>query len=265
MTDNARNRDSGIDTMQQRGDSVIHCHDCVLSVGDGVWEFARDSAAAIDRHWARRRIESPAMFNGVIHLMDRLRVVQEGAAAPVLEGQFLRTDFKSYLYWREIGFPAAGVRDAFGSALIRAAEGHVVLGRQRPGNVNNGAAYLPGGFIDPQDVTADGRIDIDGSILRELREETGLEPGEVAVQPGYLVTFDGALLSMARELRSALPADELRGRILAHIANDPRSELVDAVIIRSAGEADDASIHPYARRLLRWLLGGEARGASTMR
>lgn len=187
------------------------------------------------------------MFNGVIHLMHA-----RSPAGDTFEGRMLRTDFKSYLYWREQGFPEAGAIDAFGSALIRSREGHVVLGRQRAGNVNAGLAYLPGGFIDERDARG-GEIDVDGSILRELEEETGLARGDYEVQPGYLLTGCGALLSIAREVVSPLPADVLRARILAHIAQDPKSELVDAVIVRSSGDLDRGSMHAYAHRLLSWL------------
>jgi len=229
-------------------EGVLRFGACHLACGSEDWAYARCHAADIDVHWLRHQRESPAMFNGAIHLVHGIAL--EGG---VLHAQFLRTDFKSYLYWREHNFPEAGVRDGFGSALVRSAEGHVILGRQRAGNVNAGLAYLPGGFIDPRDVRPDGTIDIDGSILRELEEETGLERADIAISPGYLVTFNGALISIARELRSPLAAEELRARIPAHLARDPASELVDAVIVRTPQELPAQAVAPYAHRLLTWL------------
>jgi 8-oxo-dGTP pyrophosphatase MutT (NUDIX family) len=231
---------------------VVRLAACRLRKIEGSWDLEARHADRIDAHWRRRQTESPSMFNGGIYLMRQMAFRDE-PGGPALEASLVRTDFKSYLYWREQGFPAAGVRDSFGSALIRSAEGNVVLGRQRPGNVNNGAAYLPGGFIDASDVRASGEIDITGSVLRELGEETGLAPSDVAVAPGYIATFDGALVSIARELRSPLPAEALRARILAHIAGDPASELVDAVIVHAGTDLGGLGIAPYAQRLLRWL------------
>src|SRR5262245_33833895 len=207
---------------------VLRFQSCRLVVASREWDYAREHAAGIDAHWLRRQAESPSMFNGAIHLMYESAI--EGGT---LQARLLRSDFKSYLYWRERGFPEARVRDAFGSALLRSTEGHVILGRQRDGNVNAGLAYLPGGFIDPRDVTRDGTVDIDGSILRELAEETGLMPGQLQMQPGYIVTFCGPLVSIARELVSPLDAEALRAKTLAHLARDTQSELVDAVIVRS--------------------------------
>lgn len=231
-------------------ESVERVERCRLMVTDAAWAYAIDNAAAVDAHWQRRRAESPSLFNGVVHLMHA-----ETCDGATLTSSFLRSDFKSYLHWREAGFPDAGVRDGFGSALIRSAEGHVILGRQRKGNINAGVAYLPGGFIDQRDVLADGSIDIDGSIARELAEETGLNAADVAVSPGYLITRCGALVSIAREVVSPLPAEALRDRIRTHIAADPDPELEDAVIVRTAADIEHARMHAYARLLLRRLLG----------
>ena len=229
-------------------DRVERVATCRLTVDASAWPYAAQHAPQIDTHWHRRRAENPAMFNGVIHLLHT-----EASATGAIAGTFLRTDFKSYLHWREQGFPEAGVRDGFGSALIRSAEGHVLLGRQRQGNINAGLAYLPGGFIDQRDVLTDGSIDLDASIVRELTEETGLTATDVSIAPGYIVTRRGALLAISREIVSPLSSQELRARILSHIGDDPQSELVDAVIMRSTADFDGTAMHPYARQLLTWL------------
>ncbi len=238
------------ETMGDAVDSVERVETCRLVVSDASWAYATDNAAAINSHWLRRHAENPAMFDGIIHLVHA-----ERRAESTLSASLLRTDFKSYLHWRDAGFPEAGVRDGFGSALIRSAEGHVLLGRQRKGNINAGFAYLPGGFIDPRDIRPDGVIDIDASIARELAEETGLGSGDVSTPPGYLITRCGPLVSIAREVVSPLPAEALRNRIRAHIASDPDPELEDIIIVRNAGDLAGARVHAYARLLLRWVLG----------
>ena len=97
-------------------DRVLAVSSCRLKIAPGRWGFAADHADAIDAHWARRRAEHPAMFNGVIHLMAAARL-RDGA----LEGQLIATDFKSLLYWKEHDYPEAGVRDAFLTAAERPA------------------------------------------------------------------------------------------------------------------------------------------------
>lgn len=101
---------------------------CVLGLSSEPWDFSRQNAEAIDAHWERTQVERPKLFNGIVHVLGSWRV--EGRT---LSGTFLRTDFKSFLYWRETGFPDAGVKDAFGTSLVRSADGAVLLGRQTEG------------------------------------------------------------------------------------------------------------------------------------
>lgn len=232
-------------------DRVSRAETCSLTAGRARWPFAEAEAAAIDAHWARRSAENPGFFNGVIHLL-RHHTFENG----VFKGELVRTDFKSYLYWREMGFPDASVRDAFGSALIRSAEGHVLLGRQREGNINSGLTYLPGGFIDARDVGVDGSIDIAASVLREVEEETGLPAGGLIRRPGFHVTVTSPLISIAVELVSIAPAEVLRTAMLAHMAADPESELTDAVIVRSSADLSGLAMPDYARILLLHLFSG---------
>lgn len=220
-----------------------------LKVGPGTWAFARDRSAEIDALWARRSAENPHLFNGTVHLVNALR-----HAPGRLTAEFVRTDFKSYLYWRETGFSDASVIDGFGSALIRAGDGAVLLGRQREGNINGGLAYLPGGFIDGDDVRADGTIDLDASIARELEEETGLAAASFVRTPGYVLTYTGPLLSIAIEFTSGKDANELRREILTHLAADPHSELVDIVIVRDKSDLEGLAMPSYAGVLLTALI-----------
>jgi len=234
------------------GGQVVRVDRCELQATGEAWDFARRYRAEIDAHWERRKAERARFFNGTVHLMAG-HAVAEG----VLTARFIRTDFKSFLYWRETGTPDRSVTDAFGSALIRSAEGHVLLGRQREGNINGGLAYLPGGFIDARDVAADGAIDIEASILRELCEETGLLPAALERSPGFITTFAGASVSIAAEFRSRLPSEALEGQILRHIGADPNSELAGVVIVSSARDLAGLDMPAYARVLLNVLFKAE--------
>lgn len=229
---------------------VVHRIDsCVLRASTSRWQLASDAAADIEAEWHKVQAGNPNYFNGTIYLVDGLSL-GDGALAATL----LRSDFASYLYWRERGFPQSGVRDGFGSALIRAGDGAYLLGRQRPGNINSGLTYLPGGFIDDRDVAADGSIDIAASIARELLEETGLTDADVAMLPGYLVTETGAHLSIAKTFSSPLGGAELKSVIERHLAKDAKSELDGVSIISALGDLDGLPMPHYARVLLGHLL-----------
>ena len=234
---------------QDPKDSSVRIARCVLRVGAEPWPFAAHRRAEIATHWRQASGARPKLFDGTVYML------REGALeGESFRGTFVRTDFKSFLFWRDHGYADASVRDGFGSAVIRSAEGYVLLGRQTSGNVNAGLAYPPGGFIDTRDVTDDGAIDIDASIARELVEETGLDPLHLERVPGYLLTRAGALVSIGIEWRSPLPGEALRERILAHVRREAVPELADIVIVRCADEIDEDMMPRYARALLRALL-----------
>jgi len=221
---------------------------CVLTVGAGPWSFAERRRAEIAAHWKRSQAERPKLFDGTVYLLRSYSVGQG-----TLSGTLVRTDFKSFLYWRDRGYEDANMRDGFGSAVIRSAEGHVLLGQQSDGHLNAGLVYPPSGMIDERDDVG-GVIDIEASIVRELGEETGLQPADLARVPGFVLTVSAPLLCIAIEWRSALPAEALRESILSHIRDQPAPELADIVIVRSRDEIYDRPMLAYAKSMLHFLV-----------
>jgi len=232
---------------------VIAIERCDLVAADFAWAFAARRQREIDAHWQRRRAENPAFFNGRVHMLARYAV-----SGGVLSGVLFPVDFKSFLYWRDEGAPDRSVFDAFGSALIRTRDGAILLGRQRPGNVNEGLVYLPGGFIDARDVMESGSVDIRASVLREVAEETGLPAEAFRPRPGYRAAFIGQQVSIAVELLVDADADALVGRIRGHLAADPNSELEEVVAVRTPGDLQRQPVPAYAHALVGSVLGGEA-------
>ncbi len=240
----------GTHDLVEKGGRVERVERCILTVCDRPWSFAAANRAAIDAHWAKRSAETPGFFNGVVYMMVSGEFRNKEFLA-----QFRPVEFKSFLYWRETGYQDPSVWDAFGSALIRSVEGHVLLGVQSTGNLNTGLAYLPGGFIDPRDVDEPGRIDIAANVRREVREETGLGDGDLDPRPGFIVTHMGAHVSIAMELASTLRAHDLREKILEHIAADQQPELSDIVIIGGGEDVAPETMPEFTAVLLMFLFG----------
>lgn len=221
---------------------------CTLEARDDPWPYAEARRTAIDAHWARRPPEQQGFFNGTIYML---------AAQTLAGGDFAAVmrpvEFKSLLYWRDQGFPEAGIRDAFGSALIRSAEGHVLLGRQREGNLNAGLSYLPGGFIDRRDVDGAGRIDIASSVLREAMEETGLGAPDLDRRPGFILTRCGPQISIGVEFHSPLGSEELRAKIERHLAQDTGGELAGVAFVSARAGIATMAMPPFTTLLLQTL------------
>ncbi len=221
---------------------------CDLRLVPGTWDFAEVNAAAIDAHWERRRAEAPAFFNGRIHVMTSC--VRDGAT---FAGRFIAVDFKPFLYWHETGEADRSVYDAFGSGVLWSADGAVLLGRQRAGNINAGLTYPPGGFIDARDVDPDGRIDVAGSVRRELAEETGVDPAGLRQLPGHVVTCAGQQVSIATQFVSPLSAVELVSSIGSHLAADSDGELEAIVAMRTPADLEDVAMPAFTRHLMGFL------------
>jgi len=228
---------------------VVRVERCELVAADLPWPFADQHSAGVNAHWQRRLAENPNFFNGRIRMLADYAV--EG---DTLRGRFLETGFKEFLYWRETGEPDAGVTDAFASAVIWSRDGAVLLGRQRPGNINTGLSYLPGGFVDSNDVASDGRIDIAASSMREVAEETGIGADLLVRRPGFLLTFTGRQLSIGVEFSCDLGSSELSQTVMATLAQDPASELAEVVMVHRQSDLDLHEMPAFARLLLQHLL-----------
>ena len=245
-------------TQEKSGGERLPFHDgvwrmwaCALKTTGEAWPFAEKNSRAIDANWIEAARRNPGYFNGAIYL---LRDVRFGGDR--LDGSFIKTEFKSYLYWRSRGFPEAGVLDCFGSALVRTSDGCIMLGRQKAGNVNSGLAYPPSGFIDDQDVQTDGSIDIVRSVVREVSEETGIEAAALARSPEFYLTRSGAQLSIAVPFSVAMSAKEFVRMAKQHIADTPEPELDEVIPVASLGDIAHLEMLPYARLLLQSLLQG---------
>lgn len=217
-----------------------------LRVTDGRWDFAERHSGDIEAHWARRVREAPVFFNGPVFMMDAYSVAADGH----LSASFIRSDFRSFLYWRETGWRDERIMDGFGSALILSADGRVLLGRQSDGNLNSGLCYPPSGFIDVRDVGLDGKIDIDRSVAREVAEETGLDASELVRGDGYIVTIAGPSMSIAVPLSSPLTGEALLREATRHISSEEESELVQLLLVAPGAPKAGLPMLDYARALL---------------
>jgi 8-oxo-dGTP pyrophosphatase MutT (NUDIX family) len=208
------------------------------------WAFARERRAAIDAHWATLVAGKPSMFNGRVLMQTQGRL-----AGDVFEAAYGDVDYASFLAWRDFGYPpAGGVRNGFAMAALRAADGAFLLGEMGPHTANAGKVYFASGTPDPGDVRPDGTVDLAGSVLRELAEETGLLPDEISVADAWTVLLNPVRAAFMRPVTLGMPADEARRLMLSRIATQSRPELSGIVVVRSPADltpAMPAFMHEY--------------------
>ena len=104
---------------------------------------------------------------------------------------------------------------------------------------NPGRIYFPSGTPDLNDVR-DGTLDISGSVVRELEEETGLAPGEYESDPDWHCIYTGPAMAMIRMLRVDMPGEALRERIVANLASQREPELSAIHVVRGVSDLTSA-------------------------
>ena len=234
-----------------RDPSIFHVDRLELTFAPKPWAFAIERRAEIDAYFAGLQREKPALWNGRVLLLHS-QVLAEG----VLRGGYLETDYASLAAWCHWGRPHAGVHDCFGAAALVCADGAVLLGVMGEHTANAGYIYFPCGTPDPDDIVG-GKVDLEFSVRRELKEETGLDVAEFTAEPGWTIVADGALIVAIKVLHSPLSAEALRARILEWLAHERQPELSDIRIVRGPGDFDP-KMQAFVRAFLehRWRAEG---------
>jgi 8-oxo-dGTP pyrophosphatase MutT (NUDIX family) len=203
-----------------------------FSVAPWTWPFAQARRGEIDAHFSARRVRTPELWNGRVLLLRAFAF--EGAS---LRGTFFETDFASFLAWRDWDLPDAGAFNCFAMGAIRSADGAYLLGVMGAHTANAGRVYFPAGTPDPDDIVGAG-VDLDGSVLREVTEETGLTADDFDVQAGWTAVITGPRVALMKRLGAREPAAELRRRMLAHLKREAKPELSDIRIVASRADFD---------------------------
>lgn len=214
--------------------SVVHIDQLDLVFAPKPWAFAEKRRAEIDAWFTARQRENPALWNGRVLLLH-----EQTFANGIFRGRYLETDFASFTAWRQWGRPPAAISDCFAAAAVLAADGAFLLGVMGPHTVNAGRTYFPCGTPDPKDIYGT-RVDLDLSMGRELKEETGLDVAEFTPEPGWTSIFDGPLIAHIKVLKSGDDARTLRARISDHLAQERQPELADIRIVRGPDDFDMA-------------------------
>lgn len=214
------------------------------------WVFAREKAPEIAAHWAKISAEKPAMFNGRVMLQHRAAI--EGG---VFRAGYFETDYAAFMSWRDRGHPGPVIRNGFAMAALRAADGAFLLGKMGDHTANPGKVYFAAGTPDREDVRADGSLDLAGSVTRELCEETGLTPDEIAVEESWTAVIQEGRIAFMRPVSVPLPAEEARALMLSRMAGQEEPELSDIVMIRSLAECDSYDMPPFMRPYLAHIYG----------
>jgi len=205
-----------------------------LAVQPWPWPFADQRRAEISAHFALKQREKPGIWNGRV-LLGRHPVF----AGEHFSSNYFETDFASFLAWRDWGFPDKDVFNGFGMGALLSNDGAFALGEMGPHTSNAGRIYFPSGTPDLEDIRG-STVDIEGSVARELEEETGLTATEYRSEAHWHCVFTGPAVAMIRILHVDMPGEALRARIEANLALQDRPELSAIHLVRDLSDLNGA-------------------------
>jgi 8-oxo-dGTP pyrophosphatase MutT (NUDIX family) len=206
-----------------------------------VWPFALERRAEIDAHFARAQAAKPQLWNGQVLLARNPHLDGEDLSAA-----YFQTDFASFLAWRDWGAaglvsPDPDVFNCFGMGALRGSDGVFVLGEMAAHTANAGRIYFPSGTPDPDDRRGE-RVDIAGSVVREVMEETGLAPSDYRTAEHWHCVRFRQSIGLMRSLDADESGAALQVRIMNNLALQTEPELSAIHLVRDA--RDFASAMP---------------------
>ena len=201
-----------------------------LDVQAWSWPFAQARRAEITAHFAGVQRAKPQVWNGRI-LLGRNPVF----SGTGFRASYFETDFASFLAWRDWGYPDRDVFNGFGMGALRASDGAFIMGEMAQHTANAGRIYFPSGTPDLDDVS-DGALDIPGSVIRELGEETGLTAADYRTQPDWHCVVTGPSIAMIQIINLDMPGDVARARIEANLAREAEPELSAIHLVRGMSD-----------------------------
>lgn len=174
------------------------------------------------------------MFNGDILLGRNARFSDD-----MFRAEYFRTDFSSYLAWRDWGFPDDTVFNGFGMGALRCADGAFVLGEMAAHTATAGKVYFPSGTPDPGDLR-NGYLDMQESVRREVAEEVGLTPADYREAVHWQCIVSGARIALFRILDLPHPSFDLTERIGRWLTQQDKPEFARLHVVSGAGDVTRA-------------------------
>ena len=223
------------------------------------WAFAEAESEGIQAHWRSRQAAQPRLYNGRVLLLGRHAFATRADGAAILRGDYFETDYAAFLAWRDFGFPDRAVCNGFSMAALVGSDGAFLLGEMAAHTANPGAIYFPAGTPDPNDVFA-GRVDLTASATRELLEETGLESREVAYGPAWTIVYAPPRIACMKVMHLSAPAEAVKARVDAFLADDPDAELARLHIVRGPEEIDEERSPRFVVDFLRFAFAQRSAG-----
>jgi 8-oxo-dGTP pyrophosphatase MutT (NUDIX family) len=205
--------------------------------------FERGREEAIAENWRREVAAKPALFDGKVVLLSEFGY-HEGR----LFGRCHAVGYSTFLYWRRDRVATAA--HAFAHPMLVSRDNALIAIRMGAHTVNAGCVYFAAGSFEPEDFP-DGNVDAHGNMVREVKEETGLDISHARRDERHhaLATERGTVIF--RRYFLAADADKIASRIRDFVAGESDPEIEEPVVIRDAKDLPDGLME-HMRPMIDW-------------
>lgn len=208
--------------------------------------FELAHAVAIEANWQAEIAAQPALFNGRMALLSSLTY-----ADGTLSGACNEVNYASFLYWKRNR--AGTAEHAFAHPALVSRDNALIAIRMGPRTANPGAVYFAAGSFEAEDF-CDGVCDLEANMVREVREETGLDIFALRHEPGYHLFSSDKATAIFRRYWLDDDADALADRIRGFVASESDPEIEGPVIIRNGDDLPEG-LRPHMRAFVQWHFG----------
>jgi 8-oxo-dGTP pyrophosphatase MutT (NUDIX family) len=225
-------------------DVVVPVHSAEIDLDAAPHPFETENGAAIGQNWAREKTANPALFNGEVMLLSRLRY-----RGTRLDGVCHMVRYATFLLWRRWQ-PAGSAEHAYTHAMPVTSDNALILVRMAPHTANANRVYFAAGSFEPQDFRG-GMADIDFNMMREVREETGLDLSGCERDPIYHLRSSEGASVIFRRYYLGQPAEAVADRIRAFVAAEEEPEIEGPVIVRGPSDLP-ADMAQHIPAMIEW-------------
>ncbi|MER9165224.1 hypothetical protein [Mesorhizobium sp. M0715] len=223
---------------------ILPVDDIDVRLDPGPHPFARDNAEAIAENWQHEIAANPALFDGMVVLLSQLAYRDSR-----LVGRCHAVNYSTFMLWRKRR-ENSGAEHAYAHAMLVAGDNALVAIRMGPHTVSAGRVYFAAGSFEPVDFR-DGLVDVDFNMIREVREETGLDLSGAERGKRYHAMSTSSGTVIFRRYHATASADEIARRISAFVATETDPEIDGPVIIRHAADLP-VGLSPHMKPLIEW-------------
>lgn len=208
-----------------------HLHVLAKLDRENRWDFESSHSSDIARIWSLLTAREPKIFNGPV-LMSR----DVSGDYSTLNVSLLRTSYAAFMAWRELKHPSRSAKLCFPIAAIKTSDDFFLLGTMAAHTSNAGMSYFPSGTLNDDDVLQDGTVALERSLIREVKEETGLTLEEFTLAGEWTRVENDVRCAFFKEAQLKWSRMEVSDRIERFLAEQVDSELSGVVFVKDTSD-----------------------------